>query len=244
MKTSNIESNRKAKQSAETGIAEFLSQYASHGRAVRFEKNLADFENRTLPENAALGGLNHLRFLNGMEGVNTPQMANLSTSRESVAQLQMQSPLSGSVRDRAAKVQDIVQEASRTHGVPVALINAVIRQESAFNPRATSHCGAMGLMQLMPDTARAYGCSNPYDPRQNIMAGTQFLGELLTKYRGNIDLALAGYNAGPGNVAKYGNQIPPFRETQNYVVRVQKFFRENLSQVATLTQQATPPRTG
>lgn len=128
-----------------------------------------------------------------------------------------------------AEIQSIVQEASSKHGVPVALINAVIKQESNFNSKAQSHAGAQGLMQLMPATGKSYGCNNPFDARENIMAGTHFLSDLLAKYKGDVKLSLAGYNAGPGNVAKYGNTIPPFRETQNYVQKVSKYYETNLT---------------
>lgn len=139
--------------------------------------------------------------------------------------------------DPLAPFQDIVQEASRQHNVPVALINAVIKQESACNPNARSHAGAMGLMQLMPGTAKQYGCANAYDPRENVMAGTAFLGDLLGKYDNNIDLALAGYNAGPGNVRKYGNQIPPFKETINYIEKVKKYYQAHLEKLENQSRQ-------
>lgn len=135
------------------------------------------------------------------------------------------------IQDSSKPFQDIVQSASREHGVPVALINAVIKQESACNPKAKSHAGAMGLMQLMPGTAKQYGCLDAYDPHQNVMAGTAFLKDLLQRYDGNIDLALAGYNAGPGNVKKYGNTIPPFRETIDYVKKVKKHYEANLGMI-------------
>lgn len=134
-------------------------------------------------------------------------------------------------QDSSKPFQDIVQTASREHGVPVALINAVIKQESACNPKAKSHAGAMGLMQLMPGTAKQYGCQDAYDPHQNVMAGTAFLKDLLQRFDGNIDLALAGYNAGPGNVKKYGNTIPPFRETIDYVKKVKKNYEANLGMI-------------
>ena len=84
-------------------------------------------------------------------------------------------------------------------------------------------------MQLMPATGKAYGCTDPFDARQNVMAGTRFLGDLLSMYKGDVELALAGYNAGPGNVAKYGGQVPPFKETQNYVVKVQEYYQSNMA---------------
>lgn len=156
-----------------------------------------------------------------------------SKTTESLASLQTKSSSAVAAQD-GMPFQDIVQEASQTYGVPVALINAVIKQESAFKPGATSHCGAMGLMQLMPATAKAYGCNDAYDPKQNVMAGTRFLGDLLKRYKGDVTLATAAYNAGPGNVSKYGHKVPPFKETQDYVAKVGRNYQANL---AALKQQ-------
>ena len=114
----------------------------------------------------------------------------------------------------------IIREAGAIHGVSATLIRSVVQAESAFDSMAVSRVGAMGLMQLMPDTAEAFGVVNPFDPRENIMAGTRLLKELLTQFRGNIPLTLAGYNAGSGIVAKYGGRVPPFKETKNYVKRI------------------------
>lgn len=113
----------------------------------------------------------------------------------------------------------IIQQAAQQHGVSEGLIKAVMHTESGFNVNARSPVGAQGLMQLMPATARRFNVSNAYDPQENIMAGAKYLAWLLKRFNGNTSLALAGYNAGEGNVAKYGG-VPPFRETQDYVRRV------------------------
>lgn len=117
----------------------------------------------------------------------------------------------------------IIDKASAMFNIPAKLIKSVIQKESSFNPNAVSHAGASGLMQLMPATARGLGVKNVFDPAENIFAGTKYLRQMLDKYDNNIELALAAYNAGPGNVDKYGG-IPPFKETQNYVQKVTDVF--------------------
>lgn len=121
---------------------------------------------------------------------------------------------------RLARYAPLIQNAARKHNVPVELICGVILQESGGNAKAVSHCGARGLMQMMPATARRFGVKNSFDPAQNIEGGTKYLRWLLDRFDGDLELALAGYNAGEGNVAKYGNKIPPFKETQAYVPAV------------------------
>lgn len=121
---------------------------------------------------------------------------------------------------KLARYAPFIQESAKKNNVPLELVCAVILQESGGNPRAVSHAGAKGLMQLMPQTARRFGVTNSFDAKQNIEGGTKYLGWLLKHFDGNVQLTLAGYNAGEHNVTKYGNRIPPFRETQNYVPSV------------------------
>jgi soluble lytic murein transglycosylase-like protein len=115
---------------------------------------------------------------------------------------------------------DLIAEHSRTNRVRPDLVRAVVQVESAFNPQARSPKGAMGLMQLMPATARQYGVTNPFNPAENVRAGVAYLRELLDRYQGNEELALAAYNAGPGAVDKHGQTVPPYRETLNYVAQI------------------------
>ncbi len=113
----------------------------------------------------------------------------------------------------------MIREAAALYSVDASLIRSVMQAESAFNPFAVSRAGAMGLMQLMPEVARAFEIEDPFDPRENIMGGARLLRELLDSHHGNLALTLASYNAGPTAVARYG-KVPPFRETRGYVKKV------------------------
>lgn len=120
--------------------------------------------------------------------------------------------------------EDIIKQAAEKYNIPEKLITSVIRQESNFNNEVVSRSGAQGLMQLMPGTARFLGVTNSFDPFQNIMGGTKYLRQMLDQFGGNVEHALAAYNAGPGNVKKHGG-IPPFKETQQYVKKVLGYFQ-------------------
>jgi soluble lytic murein transglycosylase-like protein len=118
-----------------------------------------------------------------------------------------------------------IAEAADRYQLDPNLIRAIIRAESAFNPFAVSSAGALGLMQLMPDRAVELNVLDPFDPRQNILGGAQYLRDLLDMHHGNVNLAVASYNAGPGAVARYRG-IPPYRETRNYVKTVNHFIKQ------------------
>ena len=126
------------------------------------------------------------------------------------------------VNHRASVYDDLIAQHSSLHALSPDFVRAVIQAESAFNPWARSPVGAMGLMQLMPATAVHYQVTNAYDPAQNIRAGVAYLKSLMTRFDDNVSLALAAYNAGPGAVEKYGNTVPPYKETRNYVARITK----------------------
>lgn len=123
----------------------------------------------------------------------------------------------------SGKYENIIKEAAQKYNLPERLISSIIKHESSFNANTVSHAGARGLMQLMPGTAKFLGVTDSFDPVQNINGGSKYLRQMLNQFNGNLSLAVAAYNAGPGNVKKYGG-IPPFNETQNYVKKVLKTF--------------------
>lgn len=124
----------------------------------------------------------------------------------------------------------IIHEAARQTGIEPSLLEAVIAAESSFNPRARSPKGALGLMQLMPATAQRFAVNDPFDPKANVLGGAYYLRELLDRFRNDLQLALAAYNAGEGAVARFGNTIPPYPETLRYVPAVLEHYRNFMQQ--------------
>jgi soluble lytic murein transglycosylase-like protein len=134
------------------------------------------------------------------------------------------------------KFDALIRENGSRFGVDPYLIFCVMEQESQFKPRIVSPKGARGLMQLMPGTAARFGVRRPFEPAENIMGGTRYLKQLLENFGGRVDLVLAGYNAGEGAVMKFGGNVPPYRETRNYVQRISKRYGQSMSSIAPATE--------
>lgn len=166
--------------------------------------------------------------------INTPKVADVRSDNNNVIddspivsedkKVNDSTPISPNQKamKRLEKYEDIINQASEKYGVDKSIIKSVILTESAAKENAISSCKAKGLMQLMDFTAKDMGVKNVWDPKENIMGGTKYLSQMIDKYNGNLEFALAAYNAGPGNVNKYDG-IPPFKETQNYVSRVKSY---------------------
>lgn len=194
---------------------------AAMQRVVAIKTHVADIARQVNPEQAA-GKQTFAEILkagdSGKFRTDGKNFLSLTGAVNAVSQVK-DSVVENVINPSKSQILNIISKVSQKYGVDEKLVQAVIRQESGFNPKATSHCGAMGLMQLMPATAKGLGVKDAYNPIQNVEGGVKHLKGLLARYNGNLVLALAAYNAGGGNVDKYGG-VPPFKETQNYVKNI------------------------
>ena len=179
---------------------------------------------------------------------NTEPQADESTDASSASSESTSPSLSSAGDDYGIKpfygtdiYDDYISIAAQSYGIPFCLVKSIIKAESNFDCRAISTKGAQGLMQLMPDTAKLMNVSDPFDPYENIMGGTRYFRMLLNQFNGKVKHALAGYNAGPGNVEIH-NGIPPFKETRNYIGRVAKFYRQLKWREILKEEQAKEPQ--
>ncbi len=164
---------------------------------------------------------------------NDPRFRLYAHDRSGVSAAVLRAPqTAGSWRQRAAQYERLINLSAAGNALQPALLRAVIVVESAFNARAVSRAGAKGLMQLLPGTARRYGVDDPFDAAQNVDAGAHYLHDLLTRYHNNLELALAAYNAGEEAVDRHGGQIPPYRETREYVPEVLRWYHQFQAPVA------------
>ena len=204
-------------------------------RAVQLENYVNNVNNNqilpsTLQSEAPTGGIQP--FQEVLQSTAQSQFGSLLTpaTTEVQGQITAQPELREYAKVTKPQLLSMISKISNKHGVDEKLVKALIKQESGFNPNAKSHCGAMGLMQLMPGTAKTLGVKNAFNPVQNVDGGVRHLKWLLSKYNGNVILALAAYNAGSGAVDKYSG-VPPYKETQNYVKSILKNYLSEKAKV-------------
>ncbi len=200
--------------------AERINAVVNITPSVKTENTSAAVETSTPDFNAQEDRTEELEFQKTRWGaINASDDSTLTKS----AQLVMNKSL-GSFTTGNVVIDGYILESSARYNIDPLLIFAQMSQESSFRQKATSHKGASGLMQLMPATAARWGVKNIYNPKQNIEAGVKYMRWLLDRFGGDVKLALAAYNAGEGSVKKYGNQIPPYTETRNYVKRISEHY--------------------
>lgn len=228
------------KRVSDSDSSRFKNQYVDYRRQVHDSKNFADkldtaASNTKSNTTSASASANSTVSEKSKKELDTKtsstekKVATETTTTQAEAQhtsspsptLSMDDDLPNSeLSPKMTQYMPNIKSAAQKYNLPAELIAGIIWQESRANPKAVSHAGAMGLMQLMPGTATHLGVRNAYDPAQNIEGGSKYIRQMLDRFNGNLNLAVAAYNAGPGNVEKYGRTIPPFRETQEYVPKV------------------------
>jgi len=182
--------------------------------------------------------LSFLEILQGLQNSNTAGVAVSSSTDTSGVVADKDGYSYSSSLSAGASMDAMFERAAEKYGIDADLLKAIGKAESNFNASAVSSAGAIGVMQLMPGTARSLGVSDPYDAEQNIMGGAKYISQMLDRYDDDVEKALAAYNAGPGNVDKYDG-IPPFKETQSYVERVLGYLEKDSSAPNTIENAAT-----
>ena len=222
-----LQTEKKPSQGFESQLQISMEKQSSVGRAAehaRLQSQLCMLEmTRILYEVSQDSGFGDLPGIlparNAVYPVGLDGRRNLDSAPVSVSALTEPTASKSVQANNASILEELINRASVNHDVAPELIRSMINTESAFNAKAVSSAGAQGLMQLMPDTAAQLGATDPFDPEQNIMAGTRYLRQLLDHYDGDLDHALAAYNWGMGNVDRYGLDRMP-EETRNYLIRV------------------------